>query len=262
MRKALEIIIAFQKAASELRIFFILAILAILAILPMISSNKMTNNFVEFLYSMGYCNLFMDVKKISDYSQYIIMILATILLAFLALLNVKDLHKRMRIRRSPNVFISYAHEDLLTAKKIVESVRNAGLNPWLDVEQIVPGQNIMATIEHALEECSSAVVFLSKNSVNSDHLKREIAFAIKLFKSRGDVDIPIIPVRLDDTPVPDILKHIQWADMRSPDAEKQILRGLSRLTGLQLNLENSAVVNPDIQHEFKGGRAEPTSHAC
>ena len=39
------------------------------------------------------------------------------------------------------VFISYAREDSDAAKRLKKDLKDAGLNPWLDKEELLPGQN-------------------------------------------------------------------------------------------------------------------------
>jgi hypothetical protein len=48
------------------------------------------------------------------------------------------------------VFISYAREDSGAAKRLQQDLKDAGLNPWLDKEEILPGQNWQNQIEHTI----------------------------------------------------------------------------------------------------------------
>jgi len=49
------------------------------------------------------------------------------------------------------VFISYAREDSNAAKSLYEDLKKANLNPWLDKESILPGQNWESEIGKAIK---------------------------------------------------------------------------------------------------------------
>src|SRR5207248_1438575 len=49
-------------------------------------------------------------------------------------------------------FISYAHEDAETAKRLYDDLTLAGANPWLDVEKLIGGEDWEAAIRKAIRE--------------------------------------------------------------------------------------------------------------
>ena len=59
---------------------------------------------------------------------------------------------------------------------------------------------------------------------------------MKLLHSQEASIVPIVPVRIDDSTVPEQLAQIQWVDLRENGAEEQLLNGLSYATGLTLRL--------------------------
>jgi len=54
-------------------------------------------------------------------------------------------------RQGKLVFISYAKEDSDAARRIYNDLRVAGLNPWLDKESLLPGQNWEIEIRKAIK---------------------------------------------------------------------------------------------------------------
>ena len=51
----------------------------------------------------------------------------------------------------PRVFIAYVREDYAAAAKLYEALEAAGLQPWLDAEKLLPGQNWRGCVERAID---------------------------------------------------------------------------------------------------------------
>jgi hypothetical protein len=60
------------------------------------------------------------------------------------------------------VFISYAREDSHAAKRLQKDLNDTGLNPWLDKEEILPGQNWKNEIEEAISKSRYFIPLFSK----------------------------------------------------------------------------------------------------
>jgi Domain of unknown function (DUF4407)/TIR domain len=132
-----------------------------------------------------------------------------------------------------HVFISYAHEDSPKVDKLQDMLEKAGVSVWRDTEQLWPGQNWRAVIEHAIK--NDALVFLACFSSTSlarekSYQNQELVLAIEQMRElRPDVSW-LIPVRLDDCEIPDIsfgdgrtLKSIQHGDFFGPRENGQRL---------------------------------------
>ena len=50
------------------------------------------------------------------------------------------------------VGISYASEDVDAAKRLREDLKDTGLNPWLDKERLIGGQNWEVSIKKAIKK--------------------------------------------------------------------------------------------------------------
>lgn len=103
-------------------------------------------------------------------------------------------------RRARHVFIIYDRADVEVARRLAEMLKNAGLDPWLDVDRLLPGQLWRQTTLTALEESGAAAVILSNNSEKSKFMLEELAAARKLLQSRDESISPIVPIRIDDSP--------------------------------------------------------------
>jgi len=83
---------------------------------------------------------------------------------------------------------------------------------WFDQWQIAVGDSIVEKINSGLESSSHLAILLSRNSVAKPWVAKEMSVA--LMRSLADRSIWVLPVRLDDAPVPAILADIRYADCR------------------------------------------------
>ncbi len=125
------------------------------------------------------------------------------------------------------VFIAYAYEDEDAAKRLSSSLKAAGFEPWLDQEQLLPGQNWPRAIDRAIEVTDFFVACLSKRStLKRGHFQSELRYALDLASRVPLDDIFLVPARLDDCAVPrTICQSTQYSDL-FPDWD----RGIERIT--------------------------------
>jgi len=101
------------------------------------------------------------------------------------------------------VFISYAREDFDAAKRLQKDLKDAGLNTWLDKEELLPGQNWENQIENAITKSRYFIPLFSKISVlKLGYVQNEFKFALEVFKRYPSNMIFYLPVRLDDCEIP------------------------------------------------------------
>ena len=101
------------------------------------------------------------------------------------------------------VFISYASEDFQQADRLYNDLKYAGLNPWLDEHNLLPGQNRRDEIENAIKQSRFFIPLFSSTSVTKvGDIQTEFRFALDVFKTYPPGKIFYIPVRLDDCEIP------------------------------------------------------------
>lgn len=133
-------------------------------------------------------------------------------------------------RGRKRIFIIYSGPDLSQAKKISEALKTLGFATWLDDEQILPGMRWQAAIERALEDCSSALILISSNlDLNDERVAREISVAMSSMKSKDELFSPVIPLTLDESPIPDFLKDVCGAKVDSQEDIQDLARSLERV---------------------------------
>jgi TIR domain-containing protein len=112
----------------------------------------------------------------------------------------------------PLVFISYSSKDKPRAKQLAGALHTYGIEIWMDHEQIKIGDSIPTKISDGLA-CSNILLFLvSKNSGNSPWCRSEYEpILMEEINTRRKV---VVPVRLDDSDVPVLLRPKLCCDLR------------------------------------------------
>lgn len=113
------------------------------------------------------------------------------------------------------VFISYAREDIDMARRLYADLKMAGIVPWMDKIDLLPGQNWKFHITKAIRESSYFIALLfSKSLSKRGFVQKELKLALDILGEFSDEDVFLIPVRLDDCyPEDEKLKYLQWADL-------------------------------------------------
>jgi hypothetical protein len=126
---------------------------------------------------------------------------------------------------APTVFVAYAVEDLVLARRLCEALRAEGFLPWLDKDQLLAGQNWPRAIERAIEVADAFVACLSPRSVQKrGQFQCELRYALDCARKRPLDEPFLIPVRLAECVVPQrIAEHVQYVDL-FPDWDKGVRR--------------------------------------
>lgn len=190
------------------------ALISIISVLMTITIALLANMFIG-----GYSKTFTIVTAF-----------AAMLAAMAATMSIL-ISRRLSIEREKRtVFLIYAREDLETARKMAYDLKEQGFNPWLDVEEITPGQVWKKAVINALEKSTAAIVLVSKNLGKKGFVQEELKIALETLQEREKDVSPVIPVRLDDTEVPEQLSHIQWVNLFEENGLEYLSKGLSRIT--------------------------------
>lgn len=125
------------------------------------------------------------------------------------------------------IFLCHASEDKPQVREVYARLKALGFEPWLDEEEILPGQDWDFEIEKALEESDFVMVFLSKRSVEKiGYVQREFRRAMYRAEEMPEGFIHTIPVKLDDCTVPRRFSRHQWANLYEEGAFDRIVRAL------------------------------------
>lgn len=110
------------------------------------------------------------------------------------------------------VFLCHASEDKAQVRSAYELLQQAGLDPWLDEKDLLPGQDWESEIPRALKSSAAVLVFLSKTSVSKrGYVQREFRLAFDALQEIPQGQVFVIPVKLDDCEVPELFRRLHWA---------------------------------------------------
>ena len=134
-------------------------------------------------------------------------------------------------RRTHDVFISYAREDMQAASELFIRLRSQGFRPWLDVICLLPGQPWKESIRKAIKECRFFLALLSSRSVDKQgFVQKEMRIALDVLDEYPPNSVYIIPARLDDCqPTHERLAQLQWVDL-FPSHDAGLLRIMQTIT--------------------------------
>lgn len=131
------------------------------------------------------------------------------------------------------IFVSYCHKDKAFILKMVDAMKQSGLNVWVDVIEIDLGDSIIENVDAKLRSCDMSIIFISKHTSTAMFARHELR---TLFSQYINTKKPLIIVKLDETKPSDIfigLGDILYFDYSEiPDVElliEQIQKKLAKM---------------------------------
>jgi TIR domain len=119
------------------------------------------------------------------------------------------------------VFLSYSSSDARLVQRLIESLNRAGHTVWVDRRRILGGAEWAGEIVDAIEGAAAVLVALSPGSMESDHVRKELALAVEAKKL-------IVPVWIERTAVSKKLRYY-LADIQQIDLASDFDVGLAAL---------------------------------
>jgi hypothetical protein len=110
------------------------------------------------------------------------------------------------------LFLSHSHADREFCEKLAEDLRHEGVFVWTDEAEMQIGDSLIRKISEAIDETDYLVVILSKSSVKSRWVRKEVDIAMTQ-EIRGK-RVKVLPVLLEDCVIPSFLKDKVYADFR------------------------------------------------
>jgi hypothetical protein len=152
-------------------------------------------------------------------------------------------------------FISYAREDRDVAVRLRNDLVHLGAAPWIDVVDLIPGEDWQLAISRALRQSSHFLALLSQNSVTKrGYVQKEVREALAILDQLPPDAVFLIPVRLDDAePIHDRLRNLHRVDLFTgyDTALSQIARGLG------LNVDRRDADTREARSRGNGQEARP-----
>ena len=151
-----------------------------------------------------------------------------------------------------SVFLSYNSADHEFVRRLAAALAVAGAHVWFDEWTIRPGDQIPGAIDQGLGGFDTFALIWSERSSRSQWVKAEMEAAV--IRWNNEDTIRLIPVLLDGTPLPVLLRPVRYIDAIDGDH----LRVTRELLGIGSETEFRLAVQAFISEaglefrEFKG----------
>lgn len=124
------------------------------------------------------------------------------------------------------VFLSHAGEDGPAVKELAGRLRQAGLEVWLDVDELQPGDDWMQSLEEALDSSDAFAVYIGRSGI-ARWIGREVRVALdRNAKDPRYRFIPILGPGADPEQLPRFVAQHHWLDLREGDPQPAEIRKL------------------------------------
>jgi TIR domain len=141
----------------------------------------------------------------------------------------------------PTVFLSHSSHDKPFVLKLAANLLAEGIPVWLDSWEMDVGDSLQSHIQQGISDSSLFVVTISRKSIESGWVEKEVRLALEHESKIGRKFI--FPVRIDDCETPNFIGEWLYADFKSTFSDP-----LSRLVST-LEKSGARSLLPDVHQE-------------
>jgi len=154
--------------------------------------------------------------------------------------------------RHASVFICHSRKDKDFVGELKEALEKHSYDVWVDVENILPTEDWLASVYSGIEKADAFVYVISSDSIRSEDCQRELDHAVEHNKRL----VPIMHRSVDDKEVPKRLGVPEWIFFRDSDDFDRSLQTLTKAldTDLEWVHEHTRLLTRAI--EWDGNRRD------
>lgn len=134
-----------------------------------------------------------------------------------------------------SIFLSHNSKDKSFVRILATDLRRNGYYVWVDEAEIKLGDSLIDKIREGIDKVQYVGVILSKNSIESEWVRREVDIAMN--QEIAGKKVKVLPLMLEDVEPPGFLAGKLYADFTSEENYKQ---------GLELIMERLDEVPSEI----------------
>ena len=135
-----------------------------------------------------------------------------------------EIHKRTSPLR---IFLCHSSGDKPAVRNLYQRLSGEGYDPWLDEEDLLPGQEWELEIAKAVKTSDVVIVCLSHKAINkSGYVQKEIEFALDKAEEQPEGTIFLIPLKLEECDVPERLQRWQWVNLFEEKGHERLMSSL------------------------------------
>jgi hypothetical protein len=131
--------------------------------------------------------------------------------------------------RGLRVFLCHSSHDKPAVRGLYHRLTADGMDPWLDEEKLLAGQEWELEIRRAVRAADVVIVCLSRSSVDKrGFVQREIRIALDIADEQPEGAIFAIPLKLEECEVPERVRRWQWVDYFAENGYERLMAALRR----------------------------------
>jgi orotate phosphoribosyltransferase len=117
----------------------------------------------------------------------------------------------------------------IEVRNLYQQLYSNGIEPWLDEEDLLPGQDWEREIRKAVRTLDTVIVCLSRKAINKrGFIQKEIKYALDVADEHPEGTIFIIPLKLEECEVPDRLRRWQWVNLFEEHGYERLICALQK----------------------------------
>jgi hypothetical protein len=125
------------------------------------------------------------------------------------------------------IFLGYAPDDKAQVQHLYHRLRGEGFAPWMDEEDLLPGQNVRREVPRAVQQSNAVIICLSHSAVvQPGPHQTQINLALDEAKKQPEGTIFLIPLKLDACELPDRMRDLFTVNLFEPGGYEKLVRAL------------------------------------
>ena len=125
------------------------------------------------------------------------------------------------------IFMSYSWVDKERIQQLHDLLESKGADPWIDRQDIPGGSEWELSIKEQMRESQRVLIFISTASIHKAGFAwAEMRLAARIADEQPEGSDFVIPVRLDNCRLPDLLGRWHCIDLFEPDGTPKLLAAL------------------------------------
>ncbi|MFP4439703.1 MAG: TIR domain-containing protein [Chloroflexaceae bacterium] len=125
------------------------------------------------------------------------------------------------------IFLCHSNDDKSAIRQLYRRLQENGFAPWLDEEDLLPGQNWREEIPKVVRAAGVVLVCLSRNALDrAGYVQKEIKQALDVADEQPEGSIFVIPVRLEECSIPERLRDLHWVNLFEERGYERLIRSL------------------------------------
>jgi len=130
-----------------------------------------------------------------------------------------------------SVFLSHSHADRQFCTRLANDLQGKGIRVWIDEAEMQVGDSLIEKISKAISEMEFVAVVLSKSSVESQWVRKEVGIAMT--QEIEGKRVKVLPLLLEECDVPSFVQDKIYADFRNTaNYDEALTKVVKRVTSL------------------------------